>query len=322
MTDADVYAEATRVTKCYGTSTALDAVDLVVRAGTVHGLVGPNGAGKTTLLSALLGLVLPEEGSIRLFGRTRAEAGGSSWLDGVGGFVETPRFYPHLTGRQNLRSLARLDDGPGVTADSINDMLAEVGLTGAAGDQRVRGYSLGMRQRLGLASSLLRGPRLLILDEPTNGLDVAGTRDVRALIRRLAAAGAAVLLSSHDMTQVEELCDTVTVLRRGHVAFDGDMPTLRALAPTASWQLSTSDDVRAAALGRSARDVLVCASDGGLLVAADQAALDAYVITLGAAGVAVRALRQSASPLESLLLSLLADGADENAAPALLARTP
>ncbi len=301
MAPPEVFAEATGVTTWYGTTTALDGVDLAVRSGTVHGLVGPNGAGKTTLLAALFGLVLPQEGEVRLFGRTRGDAG-PGWLDGVGGFIEAPRFYPYLTGRQNLRALARLDAGGPA---GVDDLLEAVGLAGAAGDQRARGYSLGMRQRLGLAAALLRRPRLLILDEPTNGLDPEGVRDVRAMIRRLAAEGAAVLLSSHDMTQVEELCDTVTVLSRGRVAFDGPVAALRAQAPAAAWLLRTSDDALAAALAATSLAGTVAATDDGLQVRADQEDLDAYVVGLGQAGVAVRALRQSTSPLEAMFFRLV-----------------
>ena len=138
----------------FGDTTALDQVDLLVGPGVVHGLLGPNGAGRTTLLSALFGLVLPDEGTLRLFGRTRAGAG-PGWLDGVGGFVDTPRFYPHLTRRQNLAILAGLDGGD---ADELIDQAIEsAGLAGAR-HQKVRGYSLGMRQRLGLAAARLRRP--------------------------------------------------------------------------------------------------------------------------------------------------------------------
>jgi ABC-2 type transport system ATP-binding protein len=152
VAEAGLAVEARGVTKWFGETTALDQVDLLVGPGVVHGLLGPNGAGKTTLLSALFGLVLPDEGTLRLFGRTRAEAG-SGWLDGVGGFVETPRFYPYLTGRQNLAILAGLDGGD---ADSLVDQAIEsAGLAGAP-RQKVRGYSLGMRQRLGLAAAMLR----------------------------------------------------------------------------------------------------------------------------------------------------------------------
>lgn len=176
MTDTGLVVDARGLTKWFGETTALDDVDLAVGPGVVHGLLGLNGAGKITLLSALFGLILPDEGMLRLFGRTRAEAG-ASWLDGVGGFVETPRFYPYLSGRRNLAVLAGLDGGD--AASLIDEAIEGAGLADA-GRQKVRGYSLGMRQRLGLAAAMLRRPRLLILDEPANGMDPAGIRDLRS----------------------------------------------------------------------------------------------------------------------------------------------
>jgi ABC-2 type transport system ATP-binding protein len=310
VSDADRVVDARGVTKWYGEATALDRVDLQVDAGTVHGLLGPNGAGKTTLLSVLFGLVRPDEGTVELFGRTRTGAG-SDWLAGVGGFVETPRFYPYLSGRKNLEILARLDGGDAV--DLIADLLELVGI-GEAGGQKVRGYSLGMRQRLGLAAALLRRPRLLILDEPTNGMDPAGIRDLREALRRLADGGLTVILSSHDMAQVEEICDAVTVLARGTVAFTGRLDRMRADAPDPSWRIRTSDDpaaLRAAAAapgppGASAAGRLRVVADagGGLLAHADQAALDAWVVALGRAGIAVRALALDVTPLEALFFRL------------------
>jgi ABC-type Na+ transport system ATPase subunit NatA len=180
--------EACGVTKWFGGTTALDQVDFTVLPGSVHGLLGPNGAGKTTLLSALFGLVLPDEGTLRLSGRTRAEAG-PGWLDGVGGFVESPRFYPYLSGRQNLAVLAGLDGGD--AAGLIDGALERVGLADAH-RQKVRGYSLGMRQRLGLAAAMLRRPRLLILDEPANGMDHAGASELPPV---LGFTSVAVMLS-------------------------------------------------------------------------------------------------------------------------------
>jgi ABC-2 type transport system ATP-binding protein len=207
--------EVRGVTKWFGETTALHGADLSVVSGEVHGLLGPNGAGKTTLLSVLFGLVLPDEGSVRLFGRTRAESG-ARWLDGVGGFVETPRFYPYLSGRGNLTVLAGLDGGD--AASLIDVALDRVGLDGTVARRKVRGYSLGMRQRLGLAAAMLRRPRLLILDQPAKGMDPAGIRELRATLRRLAADGVTVILSSHDMAQVEEICDSVTIMASGRVA--------------------------------------------------------------------------------------------------------
>jgi ABC-2 type transport system ATP-binding protein len=296
--------QARGVSKWFGDTTALDAVDVTVSPGTVHGLLGPNGAGKTTLLSALFGLVLPDEGTLKLFGRTRAAAG-AAWLDGVAGFVETPRFYPYLSGRRNLAILAGLDGGD--AAALIDQALDRAGLAGARGT-KVKGYSLGMRQRLGLAAAMLRRPRLLILDEPTNGMDPAGIRDLRAALRRLARDGVTVILSSHNMTQVEEICDSVTVLHHGRVAFAGRLDAMRADAPDPVWRLRTSDDT--AALTR-ARDVTGIKAerddDGGLVVFAAQERLDDYVLRLGRDGVAVRGLELDVTPLEALFFQLTGD---------------
>ncbi len=289
------------MTKWFGEATALDQVDFTVGLGVVHGLLGPNGAGKTTLLSILFGLALPDEGSVLLFGRSRAQAG-SAWLDGVGGFVETPRFYPYLSARRNLAALARLDGGD--AAELIDMALERVGLAGAA-RQKVRGYSLGMRQRLGLAAAMLRRPRLLIVDEPTNGMDPAGIRDLRGALRRLAHDGVTVILSSHDMAQVEEICDSVTVLDRGKVVFAGGLDAMRANAPDPVWRLRTSDDRAALEAARTATGVKASShDDGGLVVFAAQDRLDDYVLRLGRDGVALRGLELDVTPLESLFFQL------------------
>jgi ABC-2 type transport system ATP-binding protein len=299
--------EAHGVTKWFGETTALDAVDLTVSAGDVHGLLGPNGAGKTTLLSALFGLTLPDEGTIRLFGRTRAQAG-AGWLDGVGGFVETPRFYPYLSGRRNLAVLAGLDGGD--AAALIDSALERAGLAGPAARQKVRGYSLGMRQRLGLAAAVLRRPRLLILDEPANGMDPAGIRDLRAALRHVAADGVTVILSSHDMPQVEEICDSATILAAGRVAAAGRLDALRAAAPDPVWRLRTSDDERALGTAADLADVKAAAADGGgLVLHAAQREMDGYVLALGAALVAVRSLELDRTPLEALFFQLTGDTA-------------
>ena len=300
MSDPGLVVDGRVVTKWFGETRALDRVDIAVGPGVVHGLLGPNGAGKTTLLSALFGLVLPDEGTLRLFGRTRADAG-AEWLDGVGGFVETPRFYPYLSARRNLAVLAGLDGGDGSDIEGLLDL---VGLAGS-GHQKVRGYSLGMRQRLGLAAALLRRPRLLILDEPTNGMDPAGIRDLRAALRRLAQAGVAVILSSHDMAQVEEVCDSVTVLRRGQVVFTGGLDRMRTDAPDPSWRLHTNDDRGALAVARRMDELKVSThAEGGLVVGAAQDRLDGYVVGLGRAGIAVRALAIDVTSLEGLFFSL------------------
>ena len=289
------------LTKHYAGTAVVSDVDLTVHAGCVHGLVGPNGAGKTTLLALLLGLVEPDAGELHVLGRDRSEVEGG-WLDGVAGMLGTPSFYPYLSGRRNLRHLARLDDDgdPSIVAR----VLASTGLAGAA-DQLVRGYSLGMRQRLGLAAVLLRSPRLIVLDEPTNGLDPAGARDLRALLRELAADGVAVLLSSHDISAVEDVCGAVTVLSAGRTAFDGTLDELRAAAPAGRHRLSTSDDHRATGLAGGL--AVVAHPEGGLAVEATEPELDELVVRLGRAGVAVRGLRVEVGPLTSLLLRLTGD---------------
>src|SRR4051812_21287724 len=179
---SDVWAvEAVDLTKRYGALTAVDAITLRVAQGEVYGILGPNGAGKTTLLRMLFGLVRPDSGSLQVFGAAREESG-DDVLDGVAGFVESPRFYPYLSGRRNLQLLAALDGAD--DADRVDEVLDAVSLSDRAAD-KVGGYSFGMRQRLGVAASLLRSPRLLVLDEPANGLDPAGIRDMRSLITTL-----------------------------------------------------------------------------------------------------------------------------------------
>jgi len=305
VTEPALAVEARGMTKWYGETTALDAVDLLVRPGIIHGVLGPNGAGKTTLLAALFGLVTPEEGTLRLFGRSRAESG-AGWLDGVGGFVETPRFYPYLTGRQNLSVLAGLDGGD--AAGLVDGAIELVGLDAAASRKRVRGYSLGMRQRLGLAAAVLRRPRLLILDEPANGMDPAGIRDLRTALRQLARGGRTIILSSHDMGQVEEICDSVTVLHRGRVVFTGGLDVMRGDAPDGTWRLFTSDDEAALTEAGAADEVKAARRDeGGLTVHAAQDKLDAYVLALGRQGIAVRGLEPDVTALESLFFQLTRD---------------
>jgi ABC-2 type transport system ATP-binding protein len=199
--------------KRYGDVIAVDHVDLTVETGDVFGYLGPNGAGKTTSLRMLLGLIRPNAGSARLFGRDPMLDGARA-LDGVAGFVEGPRFYPYLSGRKNLELLADFDGGG--ARPRIGEVLELVELRDRAKD-RVGGYSHGMRQRLGIAASLIRNPRLLLLDEPATGLDPAGMRDMRDLVRRLASEGITVLLSSHLLAEVEELCNRVAIIRKGRI---------------------------------------------------------------------------------------------------------
>ena len=225
--------------KRYGEITAVDDVDLTVEAGDVFGYLGPNGAGKTTSLRMMLGLIRPTTGTVRLFGRDPQL--GVAALEGVAGFVEAPCFYPYLSGRVNLELCAALDGGD--AARRIDEVLDVVELGGRAKD-RVGGYSHGMRQRLGIASALLRRPRLLLLDEPATGLDPGGMRDMRELIRALSERGITVLLSSHLLAEVEELCNRVAIIRDGRVAYEGLLADLRQAAGV-SYRLRTTDNERA-----------------------------------------------------------------------------
>jgi ABC-2 type transport system ATP-binding protein len=219
----------------------------------------------------------------------------------VSGFIESPKFYPYLSGRKNLAGLARLDGG--AVPGRMEEVLEIVDLADRA-DDRVGGYSFGMRQRLGVAASLLRDPQLLVLDEPANGLDPAGMRDMRSLIKRLAAGGLTVLLSSHDMSEVEEICDNVTLMRSGSVVYHGEISELRERAPEQGHRLGTDDDDRALELAARHSELAVRAAEKGLIVEGPQAEVDAYVRSLVLSGLTLRGLEQTEAPLEALFFML------------------
>jgi len=289
--------------KRYGEVVAVDDVALNVRAGDVYGYLGPNGAGKTTSLRMMLGLIRPDEGHVELFGRDPLLEGARA-LDGVAGFVEAPRFYPYLSGRRNLDLLAAFD-GDGATT-RIDEALETVDLLSRAGD-RVGGYSHGMRQRLGIAAALLRRPRLLLLDEPATGLDPAGMRDMRSLIRRLAGEGITVMLSSHQLAEVEELCNRVAIVRSGRIVFEGALEELKRTA-SAEYRLRTTADARALEVCRAQPGVGgVREHEGELRLRAEEPRVAELSRALAAAGVGITLLAPEHATLEDLFFRLTED---------------
>jgi ABC-2 type transport system ATP-binding protein len=305
MTD-DVALDVRGLQKTFGDVRAIDGLDLTVATAQVHGLVGPNGAGKTTLLRILFGLVAPDAGVVTLLGQVADDAETPS-TQGIGGFVEEPRFYPYLTARRNLELMADLDGGG---QERIDEVLENVRLDDRA-DRKVGGFSSGMRQRLGLAASLLRKPRLLLLDEPTVGLDPTGARDMLAIVQTLASDGVTVVVSSHNMSELEGVCDGITVIREGRSVWHGSMEQLREESPAPAHRLETSDDARAMELAKDDRRLEIVPDPGGwLTVSADRDVLDAYVVSLGRSGVAVRRLDLLMTALESMFFSLTGERAE------------
>jgi ABC-2 type transport system ATP-binding protein len=286
--------------KRYGDLVAVDHVDLTVEKGDVFGYLGPNGAGKTTSLRMLLGLIRPTEGSAQLFGRDPLEDGAKA-LDGVAGFVEGPRFYPYLSGMRNLKLLADYDEP--VSRSRIDEVLELVELRDRAKD-KVGGYSHGMRQRLGIAAALLRQPRLLLLDEPTTGLDPAGMRDMRDLVRRLAAEGLTIMLSSHLLYEVEELCNRVAIVRKGRVIYEGQLRDLLDTAAT-SYRLRVLEPERARVVLLAQSGIEDVRLDGQeLRFTGDEQAVAALSVALGKAGIGVTALVPETQSLEELFLGM------------------
>jgi ABC-2 type transport system ATP-binding protein len=299
MSDGPAPVEVRGLVKRYGELTAVAGVDLTVNPGDVYGYLGPNGAGKTTSLRMMLGLIRPSEGSVRLFGRDPMQS--VKALEGVAGFVEAPTFYPYISARRNLELLAAFD-GDGAR-ERIDQALDTVELTDRAKD-RVGGFSHGMRQRLGIAAALLRDPKLLLLDEPATGLDPAGMRDMRRLIRRLAGQGMTVLLSSHLLAEVEEVCNRVAIVRQGRIVYEGEIATLKRGAGT-SYRLETTDDERALAVCRAQPGITDARLDehGRITFTGDDAAAAELSQALVEAGALIRALAPQTVTLEDLFFS-------------------
>jgi ABC-2 type transport system ATP-binding protein len=295
----EVPVEVRGLVKRYGELLAVDGVDLTVERGDVYGYLGPNGAGKTTSLRMMLGLITPTAGQVRLFGRDPLASVRA--LDGVAGFVEAPRFYPYLSGRENLRMMAAYDGGDAATR--IDESLDVVDLADRAKD-RVGGYSHGMRQRLGIAAALLRDPQLMLLDEPGTGLDPAGMRDMRDLVRRLADAGITVVLSSHLLPEVEELCNRVAIVRRGRMVYEGYLDELRLTAGS-GYRLRTTDNEVAQRVCTAQPDVEnVRLAGGEVHFTADEAAVAKLSVALVESGAAILALTPELATLEQLFFRL------------------
>ena len=297
------------LSKRFGTQLVVDDLALVVPRGAVYGFIGPNGSGKTTTIRMLLGLVRPDAGESSLLGRTMPDAT-AEVLPRVGALVEGPAFHPYLSGRANLLRLDAADrrSDPSTASARASAALDRVGLAAAA-KKRYRAYSLGMRQRLGIAAALLQPRELLVLDEPTNGLDPQGTREVRHLIADLAADGTTVFVSSHLLAEVEQLCTHLGVMRTGRLVAQGPMSELRALTAT-RFRLRTPDSGPAmetlATLGVPDA-VAVPDGIGGSL---GNLAPDRIVHSLVTAGVAVAEFVQVTPTLEDLFVQLTGEGFD------------
>ena len=296
MDERNAMIETRNLTKRYGSRiVAVDSLNLTIRRGEVYGFLGPNGAGKTTTLRMLLGLIRPTSGKASVLGRPPGDPEG---LARVGALIEAPAFYPHLSGWRNLRVIARY---AGVPKERIEAALDAVELTDRASD-KFKTYSQGMKQRLGVAAALLKDPELLILDEPTNGLDPAGMADMRVLIRRLGSGDRTVLLSSHLLGEVEQICDRVGVIRNGKLVAQGTVGQLRGQARL----LVRADPMdRARQLVEEMHGVeQVQVSDGALVVATDAARAGEITRELVTSGVVVSELRPVERSLEETFLEL------------------
>lgn len=288
---------------------AVRGLDLTVEPGGVFGFLGPNGSGKTTTIRLLLGLVRADSGSLKMLGRSVPDEL-PVVMGRVGSLVETPLFFPNFTGRLNLELLARASAIP---SSRVDEMLELVDLRGRA-DDRVKGYSLGMKQRLGIAAALLKNPELLILDEPGNGLDAAGIREVRELIKHLGSIGVTVLLSSHQLGEVQQVCDRVAIMSHGQVIASGSVAELLASQTTGDVRIRLADP-------QAGREVLL--GQGFTVTALDDSwrvggVHDPAAVTkaLSDAGLYLSELSPIAADLESVFLDLTTDeasAADEHA---------
>jgi len=301
MSSTDLVVETHSLTKRYGpTIVAVDNLDLNVRRGEVYGFLGPNGAGKTTTLRMLLGLIRPTAGWATV---ARHRPGDPDGLAAIGALVESPAFYPYLSGRQNLKVVA---DYAGLPQSRIDPGLHEVDLLDRAGD-KFGTYSMGMKQRLGVAAALIKEPELLILDEPTNGLDPQGVVEMRTLIRRLGSGSRTVLLSSHLLSEVEQICDRVGIIRRGQLVAEGTVHELRGTSVLLI--RATPADAARRSLERILGAGAVTTVDGQFRLAIDPQRAGDINTALVQAGVRVTELRAGERTLEEVFLTLTGEGA-------------
>jgi ABC-2 type transport system ATP-binding protein len=294
--------ETRGLTKRYRGVPVVDGVDLAVGQGEIYGFLGPNGAGKTTTMRMLLGLVRRDAGEIRLFGRDPADDSLAA-LQGVSGIIEEPRLYPYLSGRANLELLSDLDMG-GNRRRRVEEVLETVELRDRAKD-RVSEYSQGMRQRLGIAACMVRNPKLMMLDEPANGVDPAGMRFLRQLLRRLAEEGITVFLSSHLLAEVQEVCTRVAIIAGGTIAHEGPLDELLARAGR-RYRLETSDLIGTAEICRGLPGLSAVDLDVDRIGFAidDERALLELTGALTEAEIAIRSLTPEQVTLERVFFEL------------------
>ena len=302
----DVVLRTSGLVKRFGDLTAVDHLDLEVRRGEVVGLLGPNGAGKSTTIGMILGLVAPNAGAAQVLGHDVATERALA-LAQLGAMLEVTSFYPYLSGRDNLMAVALLRGG--TAASRVDPLLQRIGLA-TRGSSKFRTYSLGMRQRLGIASTLLHDPAVVILDEPANGLDPAGQREIRDLIRELAKEGRGVLLASHILHEVEQVCDRVVVIKRGRLLASG---TIRDITRGGgAYQVTVAEPARAAELLRAVDGVTeVRVTDDGIDVVAPAGHGSALNRALAAAGLYAEAIVPRQSSLEDVFMELTEKGATD-----------
>jgi ABC-2 type transport system ATP-binding protein len=309
-TPAGIAVATTGLVKRFGDRDAVAGIDLAVPTGAVYGFLGPNGSGKTTTIRMLLGLIHPTAGAIELLGRPMPTGAGEV-LPRVGSLVEGPAFHPYLSGRANLARLDAADRfaDPATAARRIDAALDRVGLLAAA-RKRYRAYSLGMRQRLALAAALLVPRELLVLDEPTNGLDPQGTREVRHLVASLASDGATVLVSSHLLSEVEQMCSHVGVMREGALVAQGTVAEVRATGSASVATVETPDLERAAQVLHDLGLAPVTPTPTGVRTMPGALEPEAIVAALVGAGVRVRGFAVASPSLEDLFVALTGEGFD------------